>query len=112
MIKSFKELSWILAAAGTFASQEEFFSTTIKNLPTSQEAIKEEEFHEQHQVETKEPWTTFDEENFLELEIQESFPCLSLDHLGIQETNHPKEDDLHDMIEEDIQSGPHDEKVN
>jgi hypothetical protein len=111
MIKSLKELSQIIAAAGISASQEEQILTAVKNLPSSQEVVKEEEFHEQHQAEAKEPWTTFDGELSLEPEIEEFLTCLSVDPLCIQETNHLEEDYLHGMIKEDIQSGPH-EKVN
>jgi hypothetical protein len=79
----------------------------VKNLPASREVIKEEKFNEQYQMEAKEPWTTFEDEHSLEPEIEEFLTCLSPDLVCIQETNHPKEEDLHGMIEED----PH-EKVN
>ena len=76
--------------------------TTFKNLPASRELIKEEEFLEQQQENTKEPWTTFDEENTLEPEIEEFLTCILQNPLCIQETNHPKEGDLHGMVEEYI----------
>lgn len=126
MIKNFKELSQVLAVVGISisSSQEEQILAAVKNLFVSLEVI-EEESHDTHSQEdikvssnhifqsiedTREPWATFDEGKPLEPKIEESFPCLSLDPLCIQETNDPEEDDLHAMIEEDIQNGPH-EKV-
>jgi hypothetical protein len=111
MIKSLKELSQILAAAGISASQEEQILIAVKNLHASREVIQEEKFDEQYHTEAKEPNTKFDEEKSLEPEIKESLACPLPDLVCIQEINHPKEEDLHGMIEEDIQSDPH-EKVN
>ena len=76
--------------------------TVVKNLPASWEVIKDEDFHEKKQVKTKEPLTTFDEEQTLEPNIEEFLTCPSLDILCIQETNHLKEGDLHGMVEEYI----------
>jgi hypothetical protein len=61
--------------------------------------------------ETKESWTTFDGEQPLEIEIKEFLMHLSSDLVCIQEPNHPKIEDIHGTIEEDIQSGPN-EQVN
>ena len=102
MIKSLKELSQILAVVGISASQEAWILTAFKNIPASREVIKEEEFHEQQQEETKESWTTFDEDNTLEPDIREFLRCLSTNPLCIQETNNLKGGYLHGMVEEDI----------
>ena len=84
MIKSFEELSQILAATGIFSSQEEHILTVVKNLSTSPKDIEEPKFHEPHPWEdlealcnhpfqpiedTKESWTTSDGETPLEPEI-------------------------------------------
>ena len=91
--------------------------TTVKNLSTSPKVIKEQAFHEprrQEDIETSsshlfqpieeivEPWITYDGEQPLEPEIEELLTCLSPDLLYIQNTNHPKEGNLHGMAVEDI----------
>jgi hypothetical protein len=78
--------------------------TTVKNISALQEVIKEEEFHEQQQEETKESWTTFDGEKSLEPEIEGSLACLSSDPLCIQETNQQILEDLQGVTKEDIQN--------
>jgi hypothetical protein len=100
-----QELSRILAAAGISASQEEHIFTAVKNLVVSP--------HEELEVSSdsscqfvegnKESWIEFNGEKPVEPEIEESLSCLSTDLVCTPKTNHLEEDNLHSMVEEDIQ---------
>jgi hypothetical protein len=59
--------------------------------------------------ETEESCTTFFGENLVEPEIEDLSTCLSTNLVFLLETNHPQEDNLHGMTEEEFQSGPHEE---
>jgi hypothetical protein len=113
----------ILAAAGISisASQKEQILTAVKNLSASPEVIEKQDFHKLHPQEdleasfdhpfqpVEETEESFNGEKLLEPEIEEFLTCISPDPVCIQETNHPKEDDLHGMIEGDMQSGLNEE---
>ena len=102
MINIFEELSWILVAAEISSSQEEQILTVVKNLSASPEVIKELEFHEepkastdhlcQSMEETKDSWTIYTGEKFLEPKTEERSTFLSTNLVCIPETNHPQED--------------------
>jgi hypothetical protein len=51
----------------------------------------------------KESWIEFNGEEPVEPEIEESLACLSVDPVCTPNTNHFEEDNLHSMVEEDIQ---------
>lgn len=125
MIKSSEELFQILAEASisASASQKEQVLNAIRNLDASP-GIEEKEFHEsqedlepsfdhffQHEGENEEPYIIWNGEPTLEPEIEEFLICLSEHPLCVQENNHSKEGNLHDMVEEDIQIS-FDEQVN
>lgn len=99
-----QEIYWLLTSIGDiYTYQEEQIFTGFKNISAFWEVIKEKEFHEQQQDETKESWITFDGEQPLELEIEEFPICLSSDLAPIQETNQQIVEDLHGMTKEDLQ---------
>ena len=113
MIKSLEELSRILTAAGISSSQEEQILTTVKNLSSSPEVIKEPEFHEEPKAytdhlcqsteETNDSCTTYDRERPLEPEIEDIFPCLSTNPVCINHSDlcgMTKEDGQHCLNEE------------
>jgi hypothetical protein len=100
-----QELSHILAAAGISASQEEHILTAVKNLVVSPQEDLEVPSDSSCQFveENKESWIEFNGEKPLEPEIEESLACLSADPVCTPKTNHLEEDNLHSMVEEDIQ---------
>jgi len=102
---SLQEISLILAAARISSTQEEHIFTVIKNLVVSP--------HEELEVSSdsscqfvegnKESWIEFNGEKLVEHEIEESLSCLSTDLVCTPKTNHLEEDNLHSIVEEDIQ---------
>jgi hypothetical protein len=100
-----QKLSHILATTGISASQEEHIFTTVKNLLVSP--------HEELEVlsdsscqfvkENKESWIEFNGEKLVEPDIEEALSCLSKDLVCTPKTNHLEEDNLHSIVEEDIQ---------
>jgi hypothetical protein len=108
-----QEISQILATTGNiYASQEEKILTTFKNIPALQE-IEDQKFHEKQgdlevfpdspyesREEIKNPWTTFDEEQTLELEVEEFPANLYPDPLCKSQLF----EDLQGMIKKDMQS--------
>jgi hypothetical protein len=100
-----QELSRILAAAGISASQEEHIFTAVKNLVVSPQEDLEVPSDSSCQFveENKESWIEFNGEKPVEPEIEESLACLSTDPVCTPKTNHLEEDNLHSMVEEDIQ---------
>jgi hypothetical protein len=100
-----QEISRILAVAGISASQEEHIFTAVKNLVVSPQEDLEVSSDSSCQFveENKESWIEFNGEKPVEPEIEESLACLSADLVCTPKTNHLEEDNLHSMVEEDIQ---------
>jgi hypothetical protein len=100
-----QEISHILAAAGISASQEEHIFIVVKNLVVSPHEDLEVSLDSSCQfVEgNKESWIEFNEEQSVEPEIEDSITCLLADPVCTPKTNHLEEDNLHSMVEEDIQ---------
>ena len=100
-----QELSRILAAARISASQEEHIFTAIKNLVVSPQEDLEVSSDSSCQFvkENKESWIEFNGEKPVEPEIEEFLSCLSTDPVCTPKTNHLEEDNLHSIVEEDIQ---------
>ena len=126
MIKSSEEFFQILAKAGisTYASEKEQILNVIRKIEASPEVIEKQECHEsqenlepsfdhffQPEGENDESYILWNGEPTLEPEIEEFLISLSEDPLCVQKNNHSKEDNLHDMVEEDIQISV-DEQVN
>jgi hypothetical protein len=107
----------ILAAIGISisASQKEQILTAVKNLSASPEVIEKQDFHKLHPQEYLEAFfghpfqpieetkESFNGEKLLEPEIEESLACFLADHVCTPKNNHLEEDNMHSMVEEDIQ---------
>ena len=120
MIKSFQELSQVLAVTGISIT----FSTAVKNLSTSPKVNEKTKPHQLHSPnnlqastyhlfrtidQAKESQTIFEREKSLAPKNEEFIACLSVAPICTQETAHPKEDNLHGMAEEDMQQDPNEE---
>jgi hypothetical protein len=100
-----QEISRILETTGIFTSREEHILTAVTNLVVSpQEDLEVPSDSSCQFVEgNKESWIEFNGEELMEPDIEESLVCLSSDHVCNPKTNHLEEDNLHSMVEEDIQ---------
>jgi hypothetical protein len=79
--------------------------TVVKNLVVSPQEDLEVPSDSSCQFieENKESWIEFNGDQPVELDIEESLECLSTDPICTPNTNHLEEDNLHSMVEEDIQ---------
>jgi hypothetical protein len=100
-----QEISHILETAEISTSQEEHIFTTIKKLVVSPQEDLEVLLDSSCQFveENKESWIELNGEKKVEPEIEDSLACLSADLVCTPKTNHLEEDNLHSMVEEDIQ---------
>ena len=107
---SLEELSQILATVGISSFHEEHILRIVKNLSTSPEILEESRSYEiendfpcQNVKEDEKLWTKYGGEKSLRPEIKEFSTSISADPLCTSEGNHPKEEDLHNMMKESIE---------